>query len=185
MELDDMKLVDMKLDFMELDFMKLDFMKLVDMELDFMKMACDLASESVQKGGGPFGAVIVNDDGNIIGEGHNLVAINNDPTAHAEVMCIRNACKNIGRFNLEDCTIYTSCEPCPMCLGAIYWSRIKKIYYGNTRHDAKECGFDDSFIYNEFGIDVDKRSIPMIRIGENYAKESFAKWCNKDDKIIY
>ena len=170
MELDDMKLVDMKLD---------------DMKLDFMKMACDLASESVQKGGGPFGAVIVNDEGNIIGEGHNMVAINNDPTAHAEVMCIRNACKNIGRFNLEDCTIYTSCEPCPMCLGAIYWSRIKKIYYGNTRHDAKECGFDDSFIYNEFAVDVDKRAIPMIRIGENYAKESFAKWCTKDDKIIY
>jgi guanine deaminase len=195
MKLDDMELGFMELGFMELGFMELGFMELGDMELGFMelgdmelgfmKMACDLASDSVQKGGGPFGAVIVSRDGNIIGNGHNMVSINNDPTAHAEVICIRNACQNIGGFNLEDCTIYTSCEPCPMCLGAIYWSRIKKIYYGNTMHDAKECGFDDSFIYNEFAVDVDKRAIPMIRIGENFAKESFAKWCTKDDKINY
>jgi tRNA(Arg) A34 adenosine deaminase TadA len=150
-----------------------------------MKKACDLASHSVSIGGGPFGAVIVDKNMNIVGKGHNMVTINNDPTQHAEIVAIRNACNNLNTYNLDGCTLYTSCEPCPMCLGAVYWSRINKIYYGNSRVDAKNIGFDDNFIYEEFNKNLDERVIPIIQCYEVYAKNSFEDWMKKDDKTEY
>jgi tRNA(Arg) A34 adenosine deaminase TadA len=151
----------------------------------FMENACDLASYSVQIGGGPFGAVIVDEKSNIIGKGHNMVTINNDPTAHAEIVAIRDACKNINNFTLENCTIYTSCEPCPMCLSAIYWSRIKHIYYGNNRIDAQNIGFDDNFIYEEIPKNIEERKIKLEECNREYAQKSFALWLEKVDKIEY
>ena len=152
---------------------------------ELMKHACDLASLSVSKGGGPFGCVITDANHNIIANGHNMVTINNDPTQHAEIVAIRNACKNINNFDLSDCILYTSCEPCPMCLSAIYWARISKIYYGNNRYDARDIGFDDEFIYNELSKNIDDRSIKIEQCNADYAKNSFNLWKNKDDKIEY
>lgn len=152
---------------------------------EHMKKACDLASYSVSIGGGPFGAVIVDKNMNIVGKGHNKVSINIDPTQHAEIVAIRNACKNLNTYNLTNCILYTSCEPCPMCLGAVYWSRINKIYYGNSRVDAKNIGFDDNFIYEEFNKNLDERLIPIVQCYETYAKTSFQDWMKKDDKIEY
>jgi len=150
-----------------------------------MENACDLATYSVQIGGGPFGAVIVDEQSNIIGKGHNMVTINNDPTAHAEIVAIRDACKNLNNFSLENCTIYTSCEPCPMCLSAIYWSRIKHIYYGNDRRDAQNIGFDDNFIYEEIPKNVENRKIKLEQCNREYAQKSFALWTEKIDKTEY
>ena len=139
--------------------------------------------------GGPFGAVIIDKSGNIIGEGHNEVTVNNDPTAHAEIVAIRRACKNSNNFSLEGCTIYTSCEPCPMCLSACYWARLDKIYYSNTRQDAADIGFDDSHIYEEIKKDNDKREIPIISYDDDNskmkAKEIFEKWFNNSKNIRY
>lgn len=135
--------------------------------------------------GGPFGAVIVDKNGNVIGEGHNEVTVNNDPTAHAEVVAIRRACANIKNFTLQGCTIYTSCEPCPMCLSACYWARLDKIYFANTKEDASFIGFDDKFIYEEFAKDKDKRKIPMIACDNTSAKEIFAKWYKNTNNIKY
>ena len=155
---------------------------------EFMQKACELASKSVERNCGPFGAVIVkNDTQEIIGLGHNMVTMNNDPTLHAEIVAIKDACHNLNSFKLEDCTLYTSCEPCPMCLGASYWAHIKTIYYGNTKADAKEIGFDDSFIYEELNKPVQERSIQMIHMDEFklHAKKAFEEWVEQKDKIPY
>lgn len=130
---------------------------------DIMREAISLADNNVRNGGGPFGAVIVK-DGKVVATGVNRVTANNDPTAHAEVSAIRNACKKLKTFDLSGCEIYSSCEPCPMCLGAIYWSRIKKIYYGNSKADAKDIGFDDSFIYDELALPYGQRHVAMERL---------------------
>ena len=150
----------------------------------FMREAIRLASESVELGGGPFGAVIVK-DGEIIASGTNCVTIDNDPTAHAEVSTIRKACEKLGTFDLSGCTIYTSCEPCPMCLGAIYWARIGKIFYGNNRQDAADIGFADNFIYEELDRPLESRTLPIIPLLRNEALDSFCRWSAKADKKEY
>lgn len=154
-------------------------------KIEFMHRAIELSNIAIQSGkGGPFGCVVVK-DGKIVGEGYNQVTSTNDPTAHAEVVAIRNACNNLNTFQLDGCEVYTSCEPCPMCLGAIYWARPSKIYYANTREDAARIGFDDSFIYDEIPLDMNSRKIPMIALGRNDAKVVFDEWKNKEDKIEY
>jgi tRNA(Arg) A34 adenosine deaminase TadA len=135
--------------------------------------------------GGPFGAVIMDKTGKIIGEGHNEVTVNNDPTAHAEIVAIRRACANIDNFSLEGCTIYTSCEPCPMCLSACYWARLDKIYYANTREDAANIGFDDEYIYEEVKKNKEERKIPIIQCDNTVAKEIFRRWFENTNSIKY
>ena len=149
-----------------------------------MRRAIALANASVERGGGPFGAVIVK-DGEVIAEGSNSVTLNTDPTAHAEVTAIREACRKLGTFHLEDCTIYTSCEPCPMCLGAIYWAGIKRIYYGNTRKDAADIDFADDFIYEEMARPLDERRLPIRPLLRDEALESFRRWTAKSDRVEY
>ena len=149
-----------------------------------MRRAIACSCENIKLGGGPFGAVIVK-DGKIIAEGANKVTINNDPTAHAEVMAIRNAAKNLNDFNLSGCEIYTSCEPCPMCLSAIYWARIDKIWYANTKTDAKNIGFDDSFIYDEVKLPLEERAIPIIQLLREEGLQAFKQWEQKEDKTEY
>ena len=134
--------------------------------------------------GGPFGAVVVKDN-TVVATGWNNVTSSNDPTAHAEVTAIRNACKKLNTFDLSGCELYTSCEPCPMCLSAIYWARIDKIYYANTRKDAAKINFDDDFIYNEIPLALDKRKIPMEQIGREEAIKVFEEWAQKTDKTEY
>ncbi|HSN08451.1 MAG TPA: nucleoside deaminase [Hanamia sp.] len=154
-------------------------------EEKFMESAIALAEKGIEHNeGGPFGCVIVKDD-KIIGRGNNKVTSTNDPTAHAEIIAIREACKYLDSFQLQDCEIYTSCEPCPMCLGAIYWARPKVIYYGNTRKDAAKIGFDDSMIYDEIGCDLSSRKIPVINICRKKANRSFIEWQKKKDKKNY
>ncbi|WP_301557272.1 nucleoside deaminase [Porphyromonas gingivalis] len=155
-----------------------------EQDKEMMREAIRLADESVANGGGPFGAVIVK-DGEIIAATSNRVTLDNDPTAHAEVNCIRMACKWLGTFDLSGCTIYTSCEPCPMCLGAIYWARIDRIFYGNNRQDAADIGFDDDFIYQELARPMDNRSTPIIPILQDEALHSFRLWTEKTDKTEY
>ena len=151
----------------------------------FMKRAIELSREHMQKGaGGPFGCVIVK-DGKIIGEGWNQVTSTNDPTAHAEVVAIRNASKNIKNFNLEGAVLYTSCEPCPMCLSAAYWARVDKIYFGNTRADAARHNFDDDFIYQEIPKALADRKIPIVQLLKADAYKVFQEWDAKSDKIFY
>ena len=151
----------------------------------FMRAAIQLAEEGLKAGaGGPFGAVVVK-DGIIIGRGWNQVTSMNDPTAHAEVMAIRDACSKLGSFQLDDCEIYTSCEPCPMCLGAIYWARPNKVYYACTHNDAAKAGFDDSFIYEEITITPADRKIPGIMLLQEEARKVFEKWLQKEDKVKY
>lgn len=147
----------------------------------FMKLACNIASDNVINGGGPFGCVITKNN-IIVGTGSNMVTRENDPTMHAEIVAIRNACKEMNHFNLDGCILYTSCEPCPMCLSAIYWARIKKIYYGNTRKDAKHIGFDDDYIYEEISKKIEERQIVCNQICENEAYESFQLWDEKKIK---
>ena len=151
---------------------------------ELMRRAIELSENSVRNGGGPFGAVIAK-DGEIIAEGNNKVTINNDPTAHAEVCAIRNACKILNTFELANCVIYTSCEPCPMCLGAIYWARLSKIFYANDRKDAAEIGFDDDFIYKEIAIEPQYRKKPSEILLRNEAINAFRMWTLKDDKTKY
>jgi tRNA(Arg) A34 adenosine deaminase TadA len=154
-------------------------------EEEFMNEAIRLSYEGVtHNDGGPFGCVIVKDDV-IIARGNNKVTSTNDPTAHAEIVAIREACKNLNSFQLTGCEIYTSCEPCPMCLGAIYWVRPSKIFYANTREDAAQIGFDDSLIYHELTIEIQNRKIPMIHLGREKALASFELWQQKEDKISY
>ena len=152
--------------------------------IDFMKRAISLSIDNIKNNGGPFGCVIVKEN-EIIAEGVNRVTFNNDPTAHAEIVAIRNACQKLNTFNLEGCELYSSCEPCPMCLSAIYWSHIDKIYYGNTRIDAANIGFDDNHIYEELNKDLSLRSIPMKQINKDDAIKAFKKWKLKLDKIEY
>ena len=154
------------------------------MKNKFMKRAIELSKESINSGGGPFGSVIVKND-KIISEGINRVTVNNDPTAHGEIVAIRNACKELNTFNLSNCSLYSSCEPCPMCMSAIYWSRIEKVYYANTRDDAKKIEFDDSFIYSEISKENKDRSILMEQILRDEALEAFEIWKNKTDKTKY
>ncbi|MNJ90996.1 Guanine deaminase [compost metagenome] len=150
-----------------------------------MLRAVELSRKNMHAGaGGPFGAVIVK-DGKIIGEGWNKVTSSNDPTAHAEVVAIRNACEQAKSFSLEGAEIYTSCEPCPMCLSAIYWARLGKIYYGNTRKDAAHINFDDNFLYEEIPKDLDKRLIPTVQCGHKEALAVFQEWESKQDKVPY
>ena len=151
---------------------------------ELMKRAIELSIGSVNGGGGPFGAVIAR-EGEIIAEASNSVTIDNDPTAHAEVNAIRRAARKLGSFDLSGCGIYTPCEPCPMCLGAIYWSHIDKIYYANTRKDAAEIGFDDDFIYQEIALPLDKRRKPIEEFMRSEALEAFELWKAKDDRTEY
>ena len=150
----------------------------------YMQQAIDLSIENVAAGGGPFGAVIVR-DGEVIATGTNRVTASCDPTAHAEVSAIRAACAKLGDFKLSDCTIYTSCEPCPMCLSAIYWAGIERIFYGNTKEDAKQINFDDSFIYDQIALDYSERTIPCINIMREQALAGFRAWSDKEDKVLY
>ncbi|MCC7521847.1 MAG: nucleoside deaminase [Flavobacteriaceae bacterium] len=151
----------------------------------FMRRAIELAQSGIDKNaGGPFGAVIVK-DGKIIAEAHNEVTSTNDPTAHAEVTAIRRACKELDTFQLDDCTLYTSCEPCPMCLGAIYWARPKQVFFAGDRIDAAAVDFDDQFIYDELEKAIEKREIPFLRILREEAIPVFDNWKNKKDKQEY
>lgn len=151
---------------------------------ELMRKAVNLAEENVGNGGGPFGAVIAR-DGKIIATGVNRVTDEHDPTAHAEVSAIRAACKELGTFDLSGCEIYTSCEPCPMCLGAIYWSHIDKMYYGNNKADAQRIGFDDSFIYDEIALSPEDRKLASERMLPEEAAKAFELWMKKEDKIEY
>jgi guanine deaminase len=151
----------------------------------FMARAIQLAIENVRSGqGGPFGAVVVK-DGNIIAEGANSVTATNDPTAHAEVLAIRQACQKLGLFELKNCDLYTSCEPCPMCLGAIYWARLARVYFGSLAVDASQAGFDDSFIYLEIAKSHALRGIPMIQMMREQALAAFRAWNEKPNRIPY
>ena len=149
-----------------------------------MQKAIALSVENVKRGGGPFGAIIVQ-NGKIIAQGTNLVTITNDPTAHAEITAIRKAAHKLGAFDLSGCEIFTSCEPCPMCLSAIYWAHLDKVYYGNTQTDAKEIGFDDSFIYDELKLKPAERQIQMEQLLSEEAIQAFEDWKNKTDKVEY
>ena len=159
-------------------------MKITEQDKTFMREAIRLADESVQNGGGPFGAVIVR-NGEIVAGSANSVTRDNDPTAHAEVNTIRQACHKLGTFDLSDCVIYTSCEPCPMCLGAIYWAHISRIYYGNTKKDAADIDFADDFIYKELEQHKEARVVPAIPLLRNEALKTFRAWEEKQDKIEY
>ena len=149
-----------------------------------MERAIQLSEQNVKNGGGPFGAVIVKNN-LIIAEGFNQVTALNDPTAHAEVVAIRNATQKINDFDLSGCIIYTSCEPCPMCLGAIYWSKLDAIYYGNTKQHASEIGFSDNFIYQEFEKSLDKRELPAQQLMPDKAHKAFQLWTDQENKIKY
>ena len=154
------------------------------MKNEFMKRAIELSIESVNKGGGPFGCVIVKDE-KIVSEGSNKVTSSKDPTAHGEIVAIREACKKVNNFSLSGFELYSSCEPCPMCLSAIYWARIDKVYYANTRQDAQKIDFDDSLIYSEFQKSLDKRKIPMAQMMRDEALKAFELWEKKTDKVKY
>jgi guanine deaminase len=151
----------------------------------FMARAIELSVENVRSGrGGPFGAVIVK-GGSIVAEGANQVTATNDPTAHAEVIAIREACRKLGIFELKDCELYTSCEPCPMCLGAIYWARLSRLFFASVAADASQAGFDDSFIYNEFARPHSERGIPMVQMMREEALAGFRAWQEKSNKTPY
>lgn len=156
-----------------------------DARLPFMRRAVALSGERMRANlGGPFGAVIVK-DGEIIAEGWNRVTSDNDPTAHAEISAIREACAVLGTFSLAGCEIYTSCEPCPMCLAAIYWARLDRIYFANSREDAAAIGFDDAFLYEEVAKPIEGRAIPAIKLTVPEAETVFAEWQAKPDKLRY
>jgi len=150
----------------------------------FMRRAIDLARQSVDAGGGPFGAVVVR-DGRVIAEGTNAVTSRNDPTAHAEIVAIRAACARLGRFSLAGCEIYSSGEPCPMCLGAIYWARLDRVFYAADRTDAARIGFDDAAIYDEIALPAEERRIPMRRLLTEEAQAVLDAWRDKPDKTPY
>ncbi len=151
----------------------------------FMRRAIALAHEGLEKGrGGPFGAVVVH-TGRIVGEGCNCVTSTCDPTAHAEVMAIRAACAALGRFDLRGCEVYTSCEPCPMCLSALYWARVDRVFYANDRADAARIGFDDALIYREVALPREERSLPLVRMLDAEARHAFDAWLRKPDRVAY
>jgi tRNA(Arg) A34 adenosine deaminase TadA len=152
---------------------------------DLMHLTITLSAQKMEEGhGGPFGAVIVK-DGEVIAEGFNRVTSTNDPTAHAEIVAIREACRRLDSFRLEGCEIYSSCEPCPMCLAAIYWARLEKLTYANTRHDAAAIGFDDDHLYREIAKEIEGRVLPMVRIDLPEARAVFRRWQDKPDKVLY
>lgn len=154
-------------------------------EKRFMQMAVKLSEKGMSNGdGGPFGTIVVRGE-EVVGEGWNQVLRHNDPTAHAEVVAIRAACKKLNTFQLHDCEIYTSCEPCPMCLGAIYWARPQRVYYANTKEDAAAIDFDDSFIYREIAVPHDEKKIPLIGMPTEEALTVFQAWKEKGDKTLY
>jgi guanine deaminase len=154
-------------------------------EEQFMQEAINIGLAGMRNNlGGPFGCVIVNDN-RIIGKGCNSVIASNDPTAHAEIVAIRDACKKLDSFQLEDCEVYTTCEPCPMCMGALYWARPKKIYYANSRYDAASIGFDDSFIYEEIILPIDERKMMMEYLKHEEAIKMFEEWRNINNKTLY
>ena len=157
---------------------------ITEQDKTFMREAIRLADESVKNGGGPFGAVIVK-DGEIVAGSANSVTLDNDPTAHAEVNTIRKACRKLGTFDLSGCVIYTSCEPCPMCLGAIYWAHLDRIYFGNTRKDAADIEFADDFIYLELDKKLEERTLPIIPLLRNEALGTFRKWQETEEKVEY
>jgi len=150
----------------------------------FMREAMRLSEESVTSGGGPFGALVVK-DGEIVARGNNMVTINNDPTAHSEIVAIRNACTTLKSFQLEGCTIYSSTEPCPMCFGAIYWARPEKVYFATSREDAAHVHFDDSFIYKELELPLEERDIPFCQMLQEEGLTALKMWEDKKDKIEY
>ncbi len=159
--------------------------KLTDQENSFLQRAIELSEEGMAGGhGGPFGCIVVK-DGSIIGEGYNRVLSSNDPTAHAEIVAIRMACTGLQSFQLEGCDIYTSCEPCPMCLGAIYWARPARVIYANTREEAAAIEFDDDFIYHEISASMMERKIPFLHVPHPVAKEIFGKWARWEGKKQY
>ena len=158
--------------------------KFTDEDRRFMQMAIDLSVENVKSGGGPFGAVIVR-NGKVVATGTNRVTANNDPTAHAEVNAIRSACAKEQNFKLEGCVCYTSCEPCPMCLSALYWAGVARIFYGNTKSDAKAINFDDSFIYDEIAKPYALRAIPAVNFMREEALSAFRLWSESEDKVEY
>lgn len=154
-------------------------------EMNFMQEAINIGMEGMRNNiGGPFGCVIVKND-EIIGRGCNSVISSNDPTAHAEIVAIRDACRHLGSFQLEDCEVYTTCEPCPMCMGALYWARPKKIYYANSRHDAAAIGFDDSFIYKELELPISERKMIMQYLKHEEAIKMFEEWRIMNNKTLY
>lgn len=158
---------------------------MTDQQQKYMMETIRLSVENVRNGkGGPFAALIVK-DGSVIARGSNSVTSTNDPTAHAEVVAIREACKTLKTFQLTGCEMYTSCEPCPMCLGAIYWARPDRVYFGNTKDDASAIGFDDSFIYDQLHLNVSTRKIPMIQLMRKEAMAAFEEWRKKEDKVRY
>lgn len=150
----------------------------------FLRRAIELAASGIKQGGGPFGAVI-SENGRIIAESNNKVVLNTDPTAHAEVLAIREAAGKLGTHDLSGCVLYSSCEPCPMCLGAIYWSGIERVVFASGRHDAAAAGFNDEMIYNEIALDPSERHIPFLHMEESKAKEVFRKWEEFDGKVKY
>jgi guanine deaminase len=155
------------------------------MKEKFMREAIRLSIQMMRRGkGGPFGAVVVR-NGKVVGLGSNQVTSTNDPTAHAEILAIRQACKRLKTFQLEDCELYTSCEPCPMCLSAIYWARLGRVFYANTRQDAARIDFDDEFIYREVALPIGKRKLKMKQLLREEALAAFAEWEQKTDKILY
>lgn len=158
---------------------------ITEKDKQFIKRAIELAEKGMDNNaGGPFGAIVVKDN-EIISEGYNKVTSSNDPTAHGEVVAIRAACEKLNTFQLQDCVIYTSCEPCPMCLGAIYWARFKAVYYACTKEDAAEIGFDDQFIYDEIDTDIGNRKVKFINLNREEGKEVFNKWAIKEGRTDY
>jgi len=149
-----------------------------------IRQAIELAVENVHRGGGPFAALVVK-DGTVIATGTNQVTRTNDPTAHAEMVAIREACRVLGEFQLDGCDFYTSCEPCPMCLGALYWARPARIFFAATHQDASAAGFDDAFIYRQLALPPGERSIPTIRVEDDAATRPFAEWRSKTDRTKY
>jgi guanine deaminase len=154
------------------------------MDNPFMARAIELSIQNVRNGGGPFGAVVVKAR-SIVGEGANQVTATNDPTAHAEMLAIRNACSKLKAFDLEGCEIYSSCEPCPMCMGAIYWARVASVFFANAAEDAAVAGFDDALIYRELALPFQQRKIPMVQMMREQATAAFRAWKDKTDKIVY
>jgi len=154
------------------------------MDHSFLRQAIEMAVDNVRRGGGPFGALVVK-DGVVIATGANQVTRANDPTAHAEIVAIREACRVLGHFQLSGCDVYSSCEPCPMCLGALYWARPARVFFAATKDDAATAGFDDSFIYREIQIPYSERSIPILHVADEQANRPFAEWADKIDKTTY
>jgi guanine deaminase len=150
----------------------------------FIRQAIDLAVESVRRGGGPFGALVVK-DGAVIASGTNQVTRTNDPTAHAEIVAIREACRVLGEFQLSGCDFYTSCEPCPMCLAALYWARPSRVFFGATQDEAAAAGFDDAFIYREIALPPGERAIPMVRVSDDAASRPFEEWGKRAERTRY